>query len=82
VTTTVSATPSFLAITLPESLSAAFTGYTGQYAYTDNDGSWKIGSSHVTLNGSTLEFYMLGGSKWSVSADLTSLHGVAVIPVN
>ena len=82
VTTTVSATPSFLAITLPESLSAAFTGYTGQYAYTDNDGSWKIGSSHVTLNGSTLEFYMLGGSNWSVSADLTSLHGVAVIPVN
>jgi len=47
-----------------------------------DDGSWKIGSSHVTLNGSTLEFYMLGGSNWSVSADLTSLHGVAVIPVN
>lgn len=77
--TTVSATPAYLAITLPTGMSAAAEVYAGMHEYRDHGGAWAIGTAYAS--GTQLRLYKLGRIHWSTSA-ATSVHGVATIPVN
>jgi len=80
--TTVSAVTDRLRFALPDSLTAAITGYVGTMEYLDSGGAATIGTAHVSAGNSYVDFLKSGGATWSVAPDTTSLHGHVRIPVN
>src|SRR5262249_26037279 len=81
-TTTVSATPTNLRITLPGGFTVAQDGFAGGLVYNDNGAGWNGGGHIYTTSGQTyVELYKSDLSNWATATDTTYVRGQVQVEI-
>src|SRR5262249_42789078 len=81
-TTTVSATPTNLRVTLPGGFTVAQDGFAGGLVYNDNATGWDGGGQiYATATKTYIELYRSDLAAWATSTDQTYVRGQAAVEI-